>query len=298
MRPGGGPRGRRAVDRLCRRKQSGPPSVERDPEGREGTRVQFAASGRTTPNSVASISDFGRSHRSASVMADAAAAPNSVLKRRRLLHLFETSNTSLGGRLAGLGLALVCASGCSPTYQSVYDADVRFEHCYRVDEERNVALGEKLRCWRDWTQRSSYGQSRDRISYAQARERTLAQAIAAGLEAAPRGAAVEEKRAIPQPKSLYAPPPPTLAPASLETSKSTDALRLAGDTTSRDAGSPEMMPSLASSSNEPFTTSDAPGASCAGACAKTWSSCKQPCKAGACRTSCDDLYRGCMKACF
>jgi hypothetical protein len=190
-------------------------------------------------------------------------------------------------------------------YQSVYEGDVRFEHCYRVDEERNIAIAEKMQCWRDWTQRFHYGQSRDRISYALARQRTLAQALAAGQPAAPRGAADAQKSALPQPKNLYAPPPPTLAPASLETAPPGDPLRGNREASSPDAGSVDPPRSLAAAhlgtakTEPPYATLvDAPGASCAGACVKTWSSCKQPCKAGACRAACDDEYRGCMKACF
>jgi hypothetical protein len=188
-------------------------------------------------------------------------------------------------------------------YQSVYEGDVRFEHCYRVDEERNVAITEKLQCWRDWSQRFHYGQSRDRISYALGRERTLSQALAAGQRAAPHAAAEPQHGALTQPKNLYVPTPPTLAPASLERASS-DPRRTTRDASPSDAGTAEPPASLAASNlvpakTEPFPTlSDAPGASCAGACVKTWGNCKQPCRAGACRTACDDQYRECMKACF
>jgi hypothetical protein len=174
---------------------------------------------------------------------------------------------------------------------------VRFEHCYRVDEERQIPIADKRQCWREWAHRYSYGQSRDRIGYAMARERTLAEAQAAGAQSAPRGAAGMPPHPLPQPTNAFAPPPPTLRPASAAedggaTSESSGAARevAAADAGIRAGGALAAATSVA--------VPDAPGASCAGACGNTWSSCKQQCKAAACRTECDEHYRGCMRACF
>jgi len=190
-------------------------------------------------------------------------------------------------------------SGCSPTYQSVYEGDVRFEHCYRVDEERQVPIQDKLQCWRDWTHRYRYGQSRDRIGYAHARERTLAQALAAGQQVAPRGAAgVPTACASPQPTNAFAPPPPTMTPASAtDANAPNEANRASREGAAGDAGTRgETSPTAAGETSAALV--DAPGASCSGACGKAWSACKQPCKAAPCRTGCDEQYRGCMRGCF
>lgn len=196
-----------------------------------------------------------------------------------------------------MGLAIAALCGCSPTYQSLYEGDVRFEHCYRVDEERQVPVNDKLQCWRDWTRHYRHGQSRDRVGYAHARERALAAALAGGQQAAPRGAGRIDSSPLPQPTSAFAPPPPTMTPAAAaERIAASEPTRVAhtgqADAGARTEGSPavndETKPLLA----------DAPGASCAGACGKGWNGCKQQCKSPPCRSGCDDQYRGCMRACF
>jgi hypothetical protein len=48
------------------------------------------------------------------------------------------------------GLALAGLAGCGPSFQAVYDGDVRFEHCYALDESPNAPMAAKKDCWRDW----------------------------------------------------------------------------------------------------------------------------------------------------
>jgi hypothetical protein len=147
---------------------------------------------------------------------------------------------------------------------------VRFEHCYRIDEERQVAIAEKVQCWRDWSRRYRHGQSRDRIEYALGRERTLSEALARGQSAAPSGGAIgASARPLPQPINPYAPPLQTMTPAS-------------------------ATAAIASSS----APTETPGATCTEGCGKAFNTCKQQCKDGTCRTGCDDHYRHCMRACF
>jgi hypothetical protein len=197
---------------------------------------------------------------------------------------------------------LALAAGCTPRYQSLYDSDVRFEHCYRVDEERQVAIIDKLQCWQDWNRHHSYGQSRDRVGYGAARERTLGQALAAGDKAVPRGApAGESTGTLPQPLTAYAPPPPTMTPAS---APGENAGGHGGPSSVREPAATEGATRVATSSLAMSTVDgaaplvDAPGASCSGGCGKTWTNCKHQCQSGTCRTSCDEQYRGCMKGCF
>jgi hypothetical protein len=172
-------------------------------------------------------------------------------------------------------------AGCSLTYQSVYEGDVRFEHCYRLDEERRVPIGDKLTCWREWSRKYTYGQTRDRIEYALARQRVLDQAQAAGERTAPPGATSTAlaSNASPQPTNAFAPPPPTMT-------------RDAGvDADPRPAVAALVEPAAA-----PLPS--APGASCGGNCGKAWVQCGGQCKSGSCQAGCDDRYKSCMRACF
>src|SRR5258708_9862397 len=110
---------------------------------------------------------------------------------------------TLRALVPGLGLVVALFVGCSLTYQAVYEGDVRFEHCYRLDEERQIPIGDKRLCWHDWSQKYTYGQTRDRIEYALSRERTLGQAQASGERSAPPGAsaALAKANVSPQPTS-------------------------------------------------------------------------------------------------
>ena len=156
---------------------------------------------------------------------------------------------------------------------------MHFEHCYRIDEERLLPIADKLQCWREWTHRYQYGQSRDRIGYALGRERSLAQAIAAGQQAAPHGGA----GALPA--------TPAMAAGKVSTTASGSAEPAPGSAIGS-GGAPVIAAETRANIGE------APGASCGGACAKTWSACAQQCKPGSCRSECDEHYRGCMRACF
>ena len=98
-----------------------------------------------------------------------------------------------------------CSVGCTASYRNAYDGDVRFEHCYRLDEEQNIAPDQKRGCWQKWNRESTFGQPRDRIEYALARER----ALTAGRPQT--GARHTAAGASPMPTSAFAPPPQTLA---------------------------------------------------------------------------------------
>jgi hypothetical protein len=51
-------------------------------------------------------------------------------------------------------LAGPCVSaGCGPSVQSIYEGDVRFEHCYRLDLELDVAPSHRQACWTSWLDR-------------------------------------------------------------------------------------------------------------------------------------------------
>jgi hypothetical protein len=180
---------------------------------------------------------------------------------------------------AALCAVSALSTGCSLTYQSLYEGDARFEHCYRLDEEKQIPTQEKQRCWHEWSAKHTYGQSRDRIEYAIARERALGQTLASG-ETAQRGLVFPGGIIwAPQPLSAFAPPPQMMS-------------RDAGT----DAEQARTAAAFAGHADPPPVA--APGASCGGACNKAWVQCGEQCKMNACQSGCDDRYRVCMRSCF
>jgi hypothetical protein len=71
--------------------------------------------------------------------------------------------TALGGSLLGL------ASGCGPSFEVLAEGDLRFVHCDRLDLDAKIAPSHRLHCWREWRRMYTYGQTRDRVEYAQRR---------------------------------------------------------------------------------------------------------------------------------
>ena len=184
---------------------------------------------------------------------------------------------------AALLLGPALTASCGPSVQSIYEGDVRFEHCYRLDLELDVATTHRQACWTTWLDRYTYGQSRDRLEYARRRVR----AFATGDTDRPALRVGENQQTdsrqfylvVPAPTSVHAPPPPIAT---------------------RMNAVPDAPPSnsaeLAKTSEKP-----APGEDCAGACRSSFSSCNQACdpaaKSPACK-SCDPDYKKCMARCF
>jgi hypothetical protein len=169
------------------------------------------------------------------------------------------------------------AVACGPSFQIIYEGDVRFEHCYAVDESPTTPLREKADCWRDWMKNYTYGQTRDRIEYAAGRQTALTLAPQsptdeALMEAAPGGGVRKNVISAPMPSSAYAPPPATMV-----------------DDAKPDAG-PAPRPSAA-------PVQRAPGAECIDTCAKEWSGCRDGCTGKAC-DACDATHKACARACF
>jgi hypothetical protein len=184
--------------------------------------------------------------------------------------------------------ALIAAASCGPSVQSIHESNVRFEHCYRLDLDRVIAPNHRQACWREWVDRYTYGQTRDRIEYGRRRMR----AIAAGqlgtslsLDASVHDAGTDPDAApVPAPISIHA-PPPAVAPGPARPTEAASAT----DAGSADASSPAPTP---------------PGAECNSACETTWGSCKATCAdgqdAGAAKRCavCETDYKACMRRCF
>lgn len=188
--------------------------------------------------------------------------------------------------VAAVVLAGPClASGCGPSVQSIYEGDVRFEHCYRLDLEVDVAPTHRQACWTTWLDRYTYGQPRDKLEYARRRVRAFASGdvdkpeLRVGHETAQQDAR-QFYLVVPSPTSVHAPPPPI-------------ATRLNAVAEPPPAPSSEA---LAKSAEKPM-----PGEDCATACRGAFNSCNQACdpsaKTPACK-SCDPDYKKCMQRCF
>jgi hypothetical protein len=70
--------------------------------------------------------------------------------------------------MPALAIGLV-AQGCGPSFEAIQEGDLRFAHCDRLDLDPNIAPSHRLHCWREWRRVYTYGQTRDRVEYAQRR---------------------------------------------------------------------------------------------------------------------------------
>jgi hypothetical protein len=89
------------------------------------------------------------------------------------------SRLSRLARKWGVGLGFLALAGlgvlaCGPSVQFIYEGHIRFEHCYRLDFDENIAPSHRKLCWEDWLLRYPKGQTRDRLEYAQRRVASLA----------------------------------------------------------------------------------------------------------------------------
>ena len=160
---------------------------------------------------------------------------------------------------------------CGPSFQAVYECDVRFEHCYAL-EQRDASKDSMKECWRAWLRGYTYGQSRDRVEYAAARYAQLSLGPSLASEEG-EGAGPPRRPPIvasPVPTNAFAPPP-------------------------RLAVSVQPDGGALSSSQEAMLR--APGAECSDGCSSRWTRCREGCKDQGC-DDCDTTYRACMPACF
>jgi hypothetical protein len=185
-------------------------------------------------------------------------------------------------------LAFSAAFACGPSVQSIYEGNVRFEHCYRLDLEVDTAPTHRQACWSEWLRMYTYGQPRDRIEYARRRLHSFANGdlarptLAIGDDEGDRAAESRQfYLVVPAPTSVHAPPPPI-------------ATRWYGD-----AGTAPAAPTT----EQVAAPARAPGDECSNACRDTRSNCERACapnagKAGPECKNCDSDYKTCMKRCF
>ena len=111
---------------------------------------------------------------------------------------------------------------CGPSMRNLVESDMRFEHCYRIDEDPSTPLDHKRSCWHEWTSHYAKGQDRSRVNYAKDRVKVLNGAIASSPP--PVAAA-----ACPPPANPYA-PPPAVAPKDDKSSAAPGTATVCSDT--------------------------------------------------------------------
>jgi hypothetical protein len=161
---------------------------------------------------------------------------------------------------------------CGPSFQAVYEGDVRFEHCYAVDDTPGTAATDRASCWRDYLKNYTYGQTKDRIEYASSRHYALTK----GLEDTSADAGPRRARA-PLPHSMHESPPNLIA--------------------TEDGGADAGPAAVVVEAGTDAAPLKAPGADCTEECAVTWRTCKKDCKAKACE-ACDKTHKTCAMGCF
>lgn len=191
-----------------------------------------------------------------------------------------------GVMMVGLPIvAAFIAGSCGPSFESIHEGNVRFEHCFRLDMDDRIAPSHRLHCWRQWLSTYTYGQTRDRVRYALERVRALHRGdsapanLMAMADASPEGSAAAAG-AAPEPTSPDK-APPAVAPK------------------------PEPAPESAEPDAGPVASAAPPPKSeCAQECSAAWESCAPKCEVDggakpppACE-KCRSDYRRCMQRCY
>lgn len=236
---------------------------------------------------------------------------------------------ALAASAGAAAVALALGAGCGPSFQAIYEGDVRFEHCYALDENSSVALRQKSDCWTDWLQHYTYGQTRDRVVYATARARAMSQLGQAPTDEAMMSAAPGEVPqsgiTAPAPTSAFAPPPKTLdldsgveggawgrspAPAASWMSNLPPPPTPAGGGGAAGGSAGGSGAGGGSASGFGASNLRPPGADCTESCVRDWDRCRATCtplggaggdvdagtKPG-CTNRCDRVYKGCLRGC-
>lgn len=179
------------------------------------------------------------------------------------------------------GVGVLLATGCAASFQTMYEGDVMFEHCYRLDIDVVVPTDEKRACWDRWLATGTRGQTRDRVEFAAARSRALLVGpsssgvaflhIAAPL---PIESAASTAVACPLPETPFEAPPSTVAARPTATAAPSASAAKAPDT-------PETKRQF-----------------CIDACAGQLATCAGLCTSIRCGQKCTDEVKSCMAGCL
>lgn len=168
----------------------------------------------------------------------------------------------------------------------MYEGDVMFEHCYRLDIDAAVPPPEKRVCWERWLATNTRGQTRDRVEFAAARSRSLmagpnASGVAFLRVLDPSGgdAAPATSVACPLPETPFEPPPPTLAAVPAK------------------ASAAALVPPAPAVSSSAALVGKPRGRPCFDACGADLAGCASKCANARCSQKCADEVKKCMGTC-
>lgn len=154
------------------------------------------------------------------------------------------------------------AAACGPNHQVRYEADLRFERCYALDESA-APMAKKADCWRSWRASFPEAHSSDRARYATMREEALkSEALPTdeGLMLAAPGAIPDTGRiTAPAPTSQFAPPPKVLAAAPPPAQPPSFEAASVPELPSLDASAPSPAPPSSSDASAPPSRSGGKG---------------------------------------
>jgi hypothetical protein len=182
-------------------------------------------------------------------------------------------------RLLLLGLPVLA---CGPSFQTIYENDARFEHCYAIDESGTASLAKKAACWNDWQRHHTFGQTRDRVEYAHSRYVALSQVPQlptdeAMMQAAPGEVGESQQLTAPTPTNAFAPPQAMAAADAGTEHKAPPAITAFVAPPPPDAGAARP-----------------PGAACTDDCARAWDDCKGSHDAKRCNATYDRCVVRCV----
>ncbi|HTM44598.1 MAG TPA: hypothetical protein VL137_06560 [Polyangiaceae bacterium] len=191
---------------------------------------------------------------------------------------------SLGFALPPLLALLAPAFGCGASFEAVYEGNVRFEHCYKLDHDPRIASSHREYCWSQWVQMYTYEQPLDRIEYARRRIRVL------------RGEpppSTDRHASLPAAAASADPP----ATESLSTESLNAAQADPAPVSPVEAATASVVP--AAPAPAPSAGSDVPGEECAAGCRTKLAECRKNCQTApkGC-APCEPTYNSCMRTCY
>lgn len=165
-------------------------------------------------------------------------------------------------------LAALGSTACGASYQRIYEGDVRFEHCYRLDADPSIDSQVRLACWSEWTFAHTLGQTYDRVLYARRREAALRSGETAAV--GPTLVTGQTSSVASQQQALSSRPRPSAT--------SSSALAL---------NAPEPAPSTLSSRQL-----------CSQECGQTFTACVTRCTDDGCAQKCGVQVKACLESCL
>ena len=113
-------------------------------------------------------------------------------------------------------LGCLVLQGCGPSFEAIQEGDLRFAHCDRLDLDPHIAPSHRLHCWREWRRVYTYGQTRDRVEYAQ---RRIAEVVSGDSDPPfelPNGSHTPNGAVPSTPNPVHSPPPAVIPLAGTE----------------------------------------------------------------------------------